>query len=262
MNGVSVRVDTYTQVGDSYLFTFNNIAPDRVGDTIYATLHATKDGVSYQGKTSEYSVAQYCYNMLTKSTDDVYAEFRTLLVDLLNYDSVSQQYTNHNADNLANSDLTQTQKNWGTQTEPDLSYTDLDRNFAVVDGADATWSGATLVLQDSVTIRLILRTESLDGLTVRITDGVNNWTVDASSMVQYENGKYYLYFKGLHAGQMRQKVYFTAYRGETAVSNTLQYSIVSYAYSYQSADPAQYPGLAELVKAMMRYGDAAYAYTN
>lgn len=260
-NGVKVRVDTYTVSGDTYLFTFRNIAPDKAGDMIYATLHATKDGTLWQGKTSEYSVAQYCYNMLPKTTDEM-AAFRTLLVDLLNYASASQVYTGHNTGTLANRKLTDAQKLWGTQEDPSLTQTDLNREYTVVDGPTASWVGAALVLEDSVTMRLKLKTDSLDGLTVKITDGISTWTANATNLVQYEDGRYYLYFDGLHAGQMRQKVYFTVYRGDVAVSNTLQYSVASYAYSYQSADPAQYPGLAELVKAMMRYGDAAYNFAN
>ena len=118
------------------------------------------------------------------------------------------------------------------------------------------------MLEDSVTIRLKLKTDSVEDLTVKITDGVSNWTVEATDLVEYEDGKYYVYFNGLHAGKMRDKVYFTAYRGDTAVSNTLQYSIASYAYTNRNADTVAYPYLAELVKAMMKYGDSAYNYTN
>ena len=56
---------------------------------------------------------------------------------------------------------------------------------------------------------------------------------------------------------MSEKVYLTMYKNDVAVSNTVCYSIESYAYNKQnSTDTA----LANLVKAMMKYGNSAYAY--
>ena len=49
----------------------------------------------------------------------------------------------------------------------------------------------------------------------------------------------------------------TVYNGDTAVSNTIRYSIESYAYAQQNSTDAN---LVELVKAMMKYGDSAKAY--
>ncbi len=256
MNGAVVQVDTYTVVGDNYFFTFKNIAPDKAGDTIYATLHATKDGVAYQGKTSAYSVSQYCYNMLAKCADDSYAEFRTLLVDLLNYASVSQQYTGHNTDALANKDLTQTQKTWGTQTS--RTYESVQNSkYAVIDNPSVSWTGGGLLLTDAVVMRFKFTADTLDGLSFKIESGGRVWTV---TDVSVESGLNYIYFNGLNAGQMSNDVFVTAYRNGVAVSNTIRYSIESYAAKNINATTPEYLG--ELVDAMMRYGDAAYAFAN
>jgi len=74
-----------------------------------------------------------------------------------------------------------------------------------------------------------------------------------------ENGVYSVKFSGLNAGQMSEKVYLTMYKDGIAVSNTVCYSIESYAYSKQSS---QIEHLADLVKAMMKYGYSAYSYVN
>lgn len=64
-------------------------------------------------------------------------------------------------------------------------------------------------------------------------------------------------FRGLTAVQMSDTVYATAYHGDEEISNTVSYSIESYAYAKQNdADET----LAALVKAMMKYGNAARAY--
>jgi hypothetical protein len=56
---------------------------------------------------------------------------------------------------------------------------------------------------------------------------------------------------------MRELVYVTVYDGDTAVSNTLCYSIESYAYAKQNDSDTN---LKNLLIAMMRYGDAAYNF--
>jgi hypothetical protein len=70
---------------------------------------------------------------------------------------------------------------------------------------------------------------------------------------------YYVYFTRLDAGQMRQSVYLTICEGDTPVSNTVCYSIESYANEKQNST---IPGLSKLVGAMMKYGDSAYAYVH
>ena len=57
---------------------------------------------------------------------------------------------------------------------------------------------------------------------------------------------------------MRQAVEATVYQNDVAVSNTLTYSVESYAAKHQNDVTPLY--LADLVKAMMLYGDSAAAY--
>ena len=64
---------------------------------------------------------------------------------------------------------------------------------------------------------------------------------------------------GYHAGQMSDILYITVYNGDVPVSSTVSYSIESYAYSKQNDSS---PQLANLVKAMMKYGKSAYIYDN
>ncbi|MBQ8474640.1 MAG: hypothetical protein IJ499_03145, partial [Clostridia bacterium] len=70
-------------------------------------------------------------------------------------------------------------------------------------------------------------------------------------------GEYYVRFDGLNAGQMSENMYVTVYDGEEAVSNTVLYSIESYAYSKQTSGNES---LIALLEAMMKYGHSAYEY--
>ena len=74
-------------------------------------------------------------------------------------------------------------------------------------------------------------------------------------------GRYYIYFSGLNSAQMSEPVYFTVCHGDTVVSNTIRYSIESYAYAQANKEVSD-ESLLELLKAMMKYGDAAYHYVN
>ena len=56
---------------------------------------------------------------------------------------------------------------------------------------------------------------------------------------------------------MRNAVYVTVYKNGEAVSNTICYSIESYAYAKQNSTDEK---LNNLLLAMMKYGDSAYSY--
>ena len=255
LNDRETVVRDYNIVDDKYVFDFTDIAPNQMNDTIYATLYAEYDGVVYASETKEYSVAQYCYNMLNKYSGDEYSKLRTLLVDLLNYGAQSQIYTDYNTNALVTEQLTEEQTSWGTVETPELQSV-MDQNFKVIDNPKAVWKGAGLNLQDSVTMRFKIATESIDGLSIKVTSESGEWTI-SSDYFEETDGGYYVYFDGLNAGQMSTAVYLTVYEGKTAVSNTICYSIESYAYSKQNSTDEK---LNNLLVAMMRYGNSAYSY--
>jgi len=212
----------------------------------------------YVGQTRTYSIAEYCYSMLELYSGDQYAELRTLLVDLLNYGAASQWYTGYKLDDIVNTRLTDTQRQWATAAEPALNSV-LNRNYETVQNPSATWSGASLVLTDSIMVKLNLKIVSTEGITVRLRTQNQEWSIEAEDLVWAGNGVYYVYFDGLHAGQMRETIYATVYKDGKAISNTVTYSIESYAYQMYNGDDFD---LADLVVAMMKYGDSAYAYIN
>ena len=251
---VGIKTQTVTEyqiVDGNYVFTCTNLAPSQLGDTITATLYATL-GDEVKSVSIEYGVATYCYNMLGKTED---AKLRTLLVDLLNYGAAAQTYSQYKKNDLCNADLTEEQKAWGTSEAPALS-SKLNTKAAVVDNAKATWKAAALVLNNGVTMRFRFAAESTEGLTVKIVAAGQEWTVSQFTAAE-QAGQYYADFSGLSARQMREVVSVTVMEGDTAVSNTLEYSVETYAYNKQNE-----ARIGDLVLAMMRYGDSAAAYLN
>ncbi len=254
--GKDYTVSEYTENGEYYVFTFDKIAPHRITDIIYATLCGTKDGVSYTSLTSEYSVERYCYNMLEKYSDD--EQLRTLLVDLLNYGAEAQIYTDYNTDNLANADLTAAQKAW--ETSGDVTTESVQNlKYKVIDNPTVKWKGAGLYLDEAATLRFTIQTDSVENLVVKATCGTTTFEVSASEFVKRSGTEdmYYVYIRGVNVTQMRESVYLTVLNGETEVSNTICYSVESYANAQIGGSDT---ALSKLLVAMIKYGDSAKAY--
>ena len=226
-----------------------------MGDVVQAELYAIYFDDEVKLQTMEYSVASYCYNMLAKTDDD---GLRTLLVDLLNYGSAAQKYSGYNTASLPNSQLTEEQKNWGSGEELELGSV-LSTKYQTVKNAKATWKAAGLVLDNSVTMRFRFEAKSIDNLSVKVVAAGQEWYITEFESVVGKDGQYYAYFSGLSARQMRENVFVTVYEGDTRVSDTLRYSVETYAYNKQNDANTK---LADLVKAMMRYGISAENYLN
>ena len=260
MNGNTVTVSEYSEVTsqgvDYYVFSFANIAPNLMNDQITATLHATRDEKDCVGEVLTYSVATYCYSMLGK-TDN--AKLRTLLVDLLNYGAAAQTYTAYRTDALVNDGLTAEQIAWGTAADPELTSV-TNAKYRMVQDPSVNWAGVSLRLNDSVTMQFVFTTEDADGVTVRIENGEGTLMKEITAEEFRTSGGYYIAaYNGLTAIQMSGTVYATAYRGGKAISDTVAYSVESYACAKQNDANAD---LSALVKAMMKYGNAAYAYVH
>lgn len=254
-----LTVTDYSLDGDDYVFTFADIAPHQMKDTITATLYATYDDVECEGATRDYSVATYAYNMLEKCSDDSFAEFRTLLADLLIYGEKSQLYKSYRIDDLASAEMTDEQRAWATNESREL-VTVQNTAYETVDNPTVTWKGAGLNLTDRVEMRFKIAADDITNLSVKVsTEAGKTWMIPSSGFEVSTGGTYDVFFNGLNAGQMSLPIYAAVYDGDTVVSNTICYSIESYAYAQQGkADEL----LLNLLDAMMKYGDSAYNYAN
>ena len=252
-NAITVDISEAERRADALVFPCRYITPSQIGDTITATLTGTYQGEEFT-YTMEYGVAKYCYSMLnSESTTD--AELRTLLVDLLYYCDAARTYTTYKADELVTDALTDAQKAERTTTDPELSSV-MNAKYAVVENAKAKWKSASLIMAHATRMRFRFETTAdISSLTVKALVGGEEQT----AYIAEEDGQYYVYVDDLSGFEMRETVYVTLYEGETAVSNTITYSIESYACNKQNDADAD---LAALVKAMMRYGDSAIEYRN
>lgn len=243
MNGEETTVEGVAD-GDSYVFWFKNIAPHEIADNITATLHATFNGVDVELDTRDYSVLTYCKNKMGEGD----AKLDTLLADLINYGVELQKA-------LGQEPLDTTDLDLSAATATDRELVSKLQFVGEPDNA-ATWKSASLILNDTVTVRLTFKTElDISNVTVEIQAAGNTWNLVPVKDESAEN-TYYVDFNGLNAAQMSEEIYAEVNDGDTAVSCALLYSVETYAYNKQATN------LGNLVKAMMKYGDSAAAYAS
>ena len=244
-----------------YVFSFNGLSPYILGDTVSVYLYGTYEGVEFKYEHQNkdgvkgYSVQQYCYNQLGKSTD---AEFLTLLVDLLNFATSHQHYATYRLDSLLNADLTDAQKALATPYPGD-AVDIANTSYVVIDNPTAKFNSGALSLESAVVVRYKITCEDLTGVSVKLTCDGQNYEIFAEDFIEIGNNQYYVDFDALKPTQMRSAIEATICRDGVAISNTLLYSIASYVA--RNADNAsQRIELRNMLKAMLSYGDASYDY--
>ena len=265
-NDVETKLSDYYEDNDFLIFTYR-VAPHQMTDVVTAVPHATNaDGKDVTGAEFSYSVIEYCYNMLYKDKyqSAAYAEFRRLLVDILRYGDAAQIYANYKTELLPTCDLTEGLLAMGTDVTKKMEYESVKEpvyGLVSAENALASIEKAALYLEAAVNIRFKFSANDVSDLRVVITDNETCTNVIAEYAAKAnqidDNGLYYVDVSKLNASEMRKTVYATVMKGDQAVSNTYRYSIESYAASMKDKE---IPHLAELLDAMMRYGDSAADY--
>ena len=255
INNLTFTAEGKDNGNGKYIFTLSNVRPDWMGEDITIVLSAVVNGEKVTSEPATYTVANYCYTLLRSG----YASetLKTLLVDILNYGAAAQVYAEHEGV-AVNADLTAEELAYGTDGDPICVS---DKALALQDGVDekANWKSIALYLRETIRLRGCFTSSVSDSLFVEITDLNGNvlGTIDQTEMV-YEGGQYSFFYDGVKASEMRLPIKMTICSGDAAISKTLTYSVESYAAN--EIDNGYDQDLIDLMKAMMRYGDAAIAY--
>ena len=242
---------TGSNEGACYTFALPDILPQDLGETISMSLYA---GDTLLDSYENYSIKTYCMNMLNSTTDEE-SELRVLLVALLNYGSQAQNYFGSDLSSLANSELTEVQKNY----LPVYNIDDAVSVESLLTGAannDYVWKAATLSLQDRLQIRL--RFTATDIENVRILLGGNTFTYE--DFIPAGNNTWFVYSDGIAAhsyGEVITAMFVDASGDQITNTQTVHYSINTYV-KYVSG--LGYVAETELVKSIYSYGLSAKAY--
>ena len=251
-------VTEYTEQGDYYVFSYKGISPQIMNKDIVGVLHAKSGNTEYTSPEKIMSVKKYAYQMLDLfSSDENYASFRTMIVDLLNYGAASQVYAGYQTDNLVNSELTDVQKSWASVDNEEFKNI-KNYDYKTIANPTARWRTSALVLDNSVMLRAKLSADNIENKTVEITCNDRTFTYTKNDFVDNGNGTYYVCCDELYADEMSDDIFLTVYENGVPCSNTMRFSIESYARiirdNYQGSD------LDKLTTAMMLYGKSARAY--
>lgn len=254
----TARIDG-TLTGDGYKFVFNGIAAAEAGNTLKATLYATADGKTYKSQVDTYSVKEYAYNRLAESDDQA---FKTLLVNMLNYCAAAQTYFGVNAENLVNADLTAEQQALATANDATLQDTS---STVTLDGATVQIVGKSIVFNSNIEVKFYMDLSAYDdltGITVSLsyTDVKGGTHVITKNADEFgtERGYYTVKVNELSAADLRQVFSVTVLKDGEAISDTVNYSVESYAYNRLANSENE--DFKTLIKELMKYSDSAKAY--
>lgn len=268
-NDVDYRIDDmYSYNGTYNAFDFDKIAPQDFGSTVKLTMHAvTPDGIDCEGFTIEYSIKTYATNQLSGS--DV--KLNTLLVEMLYYGEMAQKYYGVDLDKLVTADLTEAQKALHTDYIPTYNSV-ANSKYEVNSGTnEMSWSGATMALEGKLLPKFKFTVAkgtdlsdyvfhcTIDGVeqTFNTVDDPDNFENVGSTNVAKDG--YNFVVTTLSADQFREPIDVKITKKDgTVVSNTIRYSVESYALSSQCAANAT---LKALVDQILRYGRADAVYT-
>lgn len=250
-------VTEYKEQGDYLVFSYKGISPQLMNDDVVAVLHAEHNGIDYKSPQKVMSIKTYAYAILDKYNSDSYAKLRTLMVDLLNYGAAAQAYVGYRETQLVNSALTVQQKQWASIDN--RQYKNIrDYSYKTISSPSCKWVSGSLVLGNSVTVRAKFSADNIENKTVVVTCGNAKFEYTKEDFISCGNGYYYVYCDEIYANEMSKELYFTVYESGIQCSNTMRYSIESYAKLVKDAYPNT--AIEKMISAMMRYGDSAKAY--
>ena len=253
------KITEYKQNGNYYVFSYKGINPQLMNDEITAVLHAKNGNNEYTSPQKVMSVKEYAYTMLDRYSTEEHSKLRTLLVDLLNYGAMAQKYVGYKTDNLVNSDLTDTQKSWASKNTGDFKNI-RDFNFKTISNPSVQWNACGLVLNNSIMIRAKFSAKDIENKTVEFAFRNTKFIYDKNDFVNNGDGTYYVYCNELFAHELSNEILITVYENGVPCSNTMRFSVESYASTVQQSSEYKGTALDDLTQAMMCYGKSAVAY--
>lgn len=210
---------------DVFTFDFTGINPQRMTDTLKATVYA-KDAngnvVEYQ--VDDYSVAQYCSNKLAKLGQN--DPLRKLIGNLVAYGAAAQVYQNYRTDNLVSTVVSgAVSTDYTDRLSSVTQYTEK-----VLGTAGVNIKGKTLVLSNTFAVRVYFTVnEGVDIANVSFNVTANGKTDTVNSFEKDEKlGYYYFDYANLNATQLDSEVKFESFVNEPGVGDMVTYSVNTY----------------------------------
>lgn len=235
MNGKVTEVSYGEVYNGKYVFSYEKIAPQMMGDVLKAEL--IKDG-QVVSVVENYSILDNVNYLLANSPTP---ELEALLLDLLEYGAAAQIFTGYKTNALVNAGKESANTALPGEDDDVRSLTD-----STYDGVYCISAGVKFDNVNKIYIKF--HADSIDKISAKF-DGIN------AEIVSLGGGEYMAYSYGIFANDFDKTVTFTLCVDGEAVQ-TVTYSVNAYAY-------AKYEGntnMNRLALAMYRYGVSAENY--
>ena len=258
-------VETDVKASDSYVSGSNTyfnygITPQGISSPVTVVYYGIRNGHTYWGPSYTYNMAtNYVVPQLNKSTSA--ASYKKMLVELMYYGAAAQVKNSWKTDELMTDLLSDEQKK--LHSTDALTLTNVtDTKHVVNENATTTWRSVNVEFGSSTVLlfrtRTLTPTDDLKAVVTVSGEGASREYSYAEHPEYFTDdgaGGIYFRFEELNAHRMRSTVDVTLYKGDAAITNTLRYSLESYAASRKDGTDIK-----PLTDAMMRFGDAAAAY--
>lgn len=231
-----------------YAFDFTGINPQRMTDSLEATVHAKSGSNEITHTVNPYSVAQYCINTLNNSATT--ALWKELIGNLVAYGAAAQTYMNYRTDNLVSTVVSN-----AVSTDYSAELANVQRFTDKTPGAaGVTIKGKTVVLSNAFAVRVYFTLDKGVNITdVNFTVTANNKTDTVNSFEKDEKlGYYYFDYANLNATQLGSEVTFASFVGNNA-GDSINYSVNTYIARTVEKNPTN-TKLLNLMSALFNYG--------
>ena len=229
-------VGKYDANSDCYIFTFNQLPPQTMGDTITATLMWSGEVLA---EMKDYSIKDYAEALLKDNdSSDV---LKQLVSDMLHYGAAAQNYTGYKTDALVTADVE------GIKTASAVDLTNVTTDLTLSESTGTVKFTSAGVWFD-YNNRLYVKVNSTENASVVVR-------ANEQDVVTLQEDNTFL-TDGISATDFDKIYTFDLYEGDTLVQ-TLTYSVKSYVLSMQNS---QNESMKALANALYAYGKSAEAY--
>lgn len=222
-------VRDHDSAGYFYSFTYSNISACEIGDKVYATLYAEKNGVTTVSQVKAMSIADYAVSRLSATSN---AKYKKTLVDLVYYGAAAQTYFNYNANHLVTDKLSSAQKALASSGTPSITA-------SITNNAPAIFESHNLSFDSAITLNVYFKLNNpgftnLDKvkLVVSYTDASGNArTINIPKrkfIYDSEYNDYYASCTGFTLLDTTSDITLQLYQGNNPVGGTLVTSVEAY----------------------------------
>ena len=252
INGAVYEVTSSKQSNGYLVFTFANIPPQMMGDTITAKLY--KSGSDTVLDEVETSVKEYAEKVIALYPDN--EKLMNLIADMLKYGAAAQKYVEYKEDELVTDGIDLTGK--GSTADPTAD--DNHRSMITEDGTEidkSVYSFTAAGVRFDFDNKIYVKFKATGDANISL-----KCNGKYAAKEDLGNGTYIFYTDGIEAYSFDEVYTFELYEGDKLVQ-TFTYSINSYIYAKMNdTKNGQLTPMAELARALYRYGESAKKYAN